>query len=533
MTNADTAPWMHETLQQGLNYLNGGRTQEAAECAQRVIGAKRDLPEAHFLMGLIALATGQHKVALRAFAQVAQLDPQNCAAWAHVAKLFMEHGRTDNANIALANAIKFDDDSANSAQLIGIVLSMLGEHQDALAWYEKTTRLQSDNLGFRANHANALMYLGRLDEAQDMLRATLKIQPAFPNAHWLLSGLKKATDEEHISEMRNLLASGRFRPEDVAYLSYACGKELEDLEKWDDAFDAFATGAAACRTTINFDESAETDIYEALERLYTRDWLDAGPPGHDDASPIFIVGQPRSGTTLVERIITAHSQVHSAGELRQLTNEIQRLTNYKGQTRLSATLVELAADMDYAALGKAYIESTRKLRGATPYFVDKLPSNFLFVPIILKALPKAKIIHLRRDPMDACFSSFKQLFADAYPHSYEQREMARHHARYYHLANTWRARFHDRFHEVAYEDVASDLEPNARALIDYLGIPFEDACLAFHKHNTAVATASAVQVRQPAHTGSIGRWRRYELQLQDMRDELQKHGVPLAHSAAE
>ncbi len=129
--------------------------------------------------------------------------------------------------------------------------------------------------------------------------------------------------------------------------------------------------------------------------------------------------------------------------------------------------------------------------------------------------------------MDACFSSFKQLFADAYPHSYEQREMARHHARYYHLMALWRERFGDQFHDIAYEATARDLEPNARALIEYLELPWEDACLEFHKQDAAVTTASAVQVRQPAHTRSIGRWRRYEKQLQPMRDALQQQGVPI------
>jgi len=177
-----------------------------------------------------------------------------------------------------------------------------------------------------------------------------------------------------------------------------------------------------------------------------------------------------------------------------------------------------------------YIETTRQLAGDTPHFVDKLPSNFLYVPLILKALPNAKIVHLRRNPMDACFSSFKQLFADAYPHSYDQEEMARHHARYYRLMETWRERFGDRFFDIAYEDVARDLEPNARALIDFLGLPFEDACLEFHKQKTAVTTASAVQVRQPAHTKSVGRWRRYEHQLEPTRRTLEALGVPLETS---
>ena len=527
MSEAHTAPWVHDTLQQGLNFLNIGKIEEASECARRVIGAKGDEPQAHFLVGLIALELKQQWPALQAFGSVTRLDPYNCAAWAHMAKIFMDIGRPANADEALAMAIKHDDGTPNVQQLIAMVFSSLGDHEEALSWYEKATRQQPGNIGFRANHANGLMYLGRLDETEDMVRETLRIQPAFPNAHWLLSGLKKAANRGHVTEMEKILSSGRFAPGDVAFLSYACGKELEDLEEWDDAFRAFATGAAARREVIDYDEQAEIDMYETLERLYTPEWMVEGPDGHDDASPIFVVGQPRSGTTLVERVITAHSQVHSAGELRHFSNGLRRLTNYSGEGRFSPELIEQAATIDFEELGKAYIDTTRKIRGSTPHFVDKLPSNFLYLPLILKALPNAKVIHLRRNPMDACFSSFKQLFADAYLHSYTQEEMARHHARYYKLMAVWRERFGDRYHEVAYEDIASNLEPNARALIEFLDIPWEGACLEFHKQETAVTTASAVQVREPAHTRSIGRWHRYEQQLQAMRDVLVELDVPI------
>jgi hypothetical protein len=160
-----------------------------------------------------------------------------------------------------------------------------------------------------------------------------------------------------------------------------------------------------------------------------------------------------------------------------------------------------------------------------PHFVDKLPSNFLYIPLILKALPNARIIHVRRNPMDACFASYKQLFADAYPHSYDQGELARNHARYRKLMALWRERFPESFFEIAYEDVARNPEASARALIGYLGLSWDDACLAFHAQAGAVTTASTVQVREPAHTRSIGRWRRYERQLAPMRKTLEAHGV--------
>jgi hypothetical protein len=327
--------------------------------------------------------------------------------------------------------------------------------------------------------------------------------------------------------LESLVGDEERRPRELAFLYYGLGKELEDLEAWEEAFDAFARGAAARRETVDFDEQAEVETYRAFGDVFTAEWLGRDAGGHDDPSPIFVVGQPRTGTTLVERIITSHSQVHSAGELKQFGQCVRRLTEYREPTRYSAKLATLAADVDCTRLGKAYMATTAKMRGDLPRFVDKLPPNYLYIPLILKALPNAKIVHLTRNPMDACFASFKQLFADAYPHSYDQQEMARHHARYYRLMAVWRERFAGRFFDISYEETAGNLEPNARALIEFLELPWEDACLNFHQQKAAVTTASAVQVRQPVHTRSIGRWRRYERQLEPMRRELEKEGVPL------
>jgi hypothetical protein len=276
---------------------------------------------------------------------------------------------------------------------------------------------------------------------------------------------------------------------------------------------------------VEFDEQAEIAMFDYLKEHYTRAWFDHLPEGNPDASPIFVLGQPRTGTTLMERIITSHSQVHSAGELQQLGLALRRLSNYRNPRRFSAELFAAARAVDPAKIAGMYLQTRSKMRGDTPRFVDKLPQNYLMIPLILKALPNAKIVHLVRDPMDACFASFKQLFADAYLHSYEQREMARHHARYRDLMQVWHERFPGQIFDISYQDTARDLEPNARALLDYLELPWEDACLDFHQQDGAVSTASAVQVREPAHTRSIGRWRRYEDQLQPMVQALQSAGV--------
>ena len=516
-----------ELLHSGFAYLQSGQPERAAECCRRVLADDPKLPEAHFLVGLVAIELNQRRVAASAFGSVTKLQPDHGAAWAHLARQYALGGQLALADAALKKAVEHEDGNAVVHDLIGSVHSLIGEDEEALAWFERAATAEPDNVMYRVNHANCQMFVGKLDAAEASLREVLAKHPDNANAHWIFAGLRKARDRAHVDEMEQLAATGNYPPKALAFLYYALGKELEDLEEWDAAFAAFAKGAKARRSTIDYDEAGEVETFAALERVFTREWMDSPGDGHDSDAPIFIVGQPRSGTTLVERIVTAHSQVHSAGELKQFGNAVRRLSRYSEPTRFSAALAEGAGRVDVGKLGKHYIETTRTVAGDTPRFVDKLPLNFMYVPLILKALPNARIVHLRRNPMDACFSSFKQLFADAYLHSYDLEEMARHHARYYRLMEVWRERFGDRYFEVAYEDVAGNLEPNARALIEFLDLPWEDACLEFHKQKSAVTTASSVQVRQPAHTRSVGRWRRYEEQLAPARRVLEELGIPL------
>ena len=518
---------MQDTLREGYTHLTAGRTDEASACCKRLLGAKPDLVEAHFLVGLIAVELKQNGTAVSAFGSVTKLQKDHGAAWANLAKLFMVAGQAARADAALEKAVKHNDGNPVVLDLIGAVHSLLGEQEEASNWIAKAVEKQPRSVRYLVNLANNHMFLGKLKEAEAVLRKVLGMKPGNPQANWILSNIRKAKDREHIEQLKRLVQKDYRNPRALAFLWYGLGKELEDLEDWDEAFEAFAAGAKARRSTIEFDEQADIEMFQAFGDTFTTEWFETKEEGHDDPSPIFVVGQPRTGTTLVERIITSHSQVHSAGELRQFGTCIRRLTDYREPKRYSANLARLAAGVDCEKLGKAYMRTTAKMRGTLPRFVDKLPPNYLYIPVILTALPRAKIVHLTRNPMDACFASFKQLFADAYLHSYDQAEMARHHSRYYHLTALWRERFGDRFFDIAYEDTARDLEPNAHALIDFLELPWEDACLEFHKQDAAVTTASAVQVRQPVHTRSIGRWRRYENQLGLMRQTLQEQGVPI------
>lgn len=513
-----------DLLRSGFAALNAGRVQDATACCREVLARNPKLVPGHFLTALVALEAGERKIAFEAFVSVTELEPRHAAAWAHLAKLFMSEGQVNRADQALAEALEHVRQEPVVEDLIGTVYSLMGEYHLAHDWFSKAIDHQPGYPPFMLNYANNLVYRGEAETANQVFRKIIEIQPNSPQAHWSLSGARKAQDEEHILEMQKILRH-KLHPRAQAFYCYAIGKEYEDLENWEAAFRAIDAGARARRSTVEYDEAAEVAMFEYLEREYTPEKLTSA--GHNSDKPIFVLGQPRTGTTLVERIITSHSRVHSAGELQQFSLAIRRLSEYDNPRRFSAELFAAALGLDFARLGQTYIETTRRMQGATPHFVDKLPQNYLMIPLILTALPNARIVHVTRNPMDACFASFKQLFADAYLHSYEQGEMARHHARYRRLMSVWRERFPGRFHDISYEETVRNLEPNVRALLDYLELPWEDACLAFHKQSAAVSTASAVQVRKPAHTRSIGRWRKYQAQLQPMLAELKKAGIVL------
>lgn len=524
-SRAATTEQLQTLLQRGFELLSRGRIHDAGECCRQVLQLKPDLVEGHFLVGLVALEAKDRKTAFSAFGSVTKLQNDHAAAWAQLAKLFMSEGQVNRADAALAEATRSDSKDPLVHDLLGSVYSLMGEHGIARDWFEKAVESRSDHPPFLHNLANNLIYHGETDAAEKILRQVIEIQPNSPQAHWSLAGGRKATDHEHIDRMQELLLQDQHHPRIQAFYYYAIGKEFEDLQEWDAAFAAFEKGARARRDTVEYDEAAEIALFEFLEEKFTADWLDDSSVGHDSAAPIFVLGQPRSGTTLIERIISSHSAVYSAGELQQFNLAIRRLSNHKDPRRFSVEFLRAALGVDGKHLGATYMDSTARMRGTTPRFVDKLPQNYLLLPLILKALPNAKIVHLTRNPMDACFASYKQLFADAYLHSYDLEEMARHHGRYRHLMDVWRDRFGDHFFDISYEETVSDLEPNARDLIAYLGLPWEEKCLHFHEQDKAVSTASAVQVREPVHTRSVDRWRRYEKQLQPMREILTAYGL--------
>jgi hypothetical protein len=245
-------------------------------------------------------------------------------------------------------------------------------------------------------------------------------------------------------------------------------------------------------------------------------------PHHDSQRPIFILGLPRSGTTLVDRIISSHSQVDSLGEHRTLA---MALTREAGGPAPKKELIERSTRIDFDALGRGYCNSIDGFGMDAPGLVDKTPQNFLYLGLIHLALPGARIIHLRRNPMDNCYAMYKTLFRAGYPFSYSLQDVGRYYIAYRRLMDHWRKTIPVAFLDVDYEAVIADQEGQTRRILDYCGLDWEDACLEFHRHSGPAATASAAQVRQPVYSSSVGLWRKYARQLAPFAGKLREHGI--------
>jgi tetratricopeptide (TPR) repeat protein len=511
-------------LREGFAALNRGRPEEAARLCRRILTLDRSRVEGHFLVGLAAAELKDLRTAASAFGSVTKLDPKHAAGWAQLARTFIRLGQPARAEKALAQARKIGSEDAVVEDLIGVVSSLLGDQKEARRWYARAATRAPGRPGYGVNLASAQIFLGETQAAEETLSAVIARHGDIAQAHWLLSSLRKAKDRARADELMAKAANASDAPS-KAFFAYAAGKEFEDCAAWDAAFAAFDLGARAKRSMVEYDEAAEVKMFETLRRTFTPEWAARQAEGCEDASPIFVVGQPRTGTTLIERIIASHSLVESAGELQQFGLSVRRLSKAGAAGRWSPEAIGASAEIDAKALGEEYLRATAPMRSGAARFVDKLPGNYLHIPLILKALPNARIVHLTRGAMDSCFASFKQLFAEAYFHSYDQQEMARHYVRYSSLMTYWRSLFPGRFLDISYEETVSDLEPNARRLIDFLGLDWQDACLDFHEQDASVATASAVQVREKAHTRSVGRWRRYGAMLAPMRAELAAAGL--------
>jgi tetratricopeptide (TPR) repeat protein len=475
----------------------------------------------------IALEQGAILEALGMVERALGLRPDNRALLLRRARCLQMLGRPLEARTLALDLANQPFSTGSEYGMLAGLLAEHGRHELALAAYRKASALDQTNSDLHYNMATVQRFLGDLEGAEASCTAALRLRPNDPDALSLRSGLRTWTaGSNHIDELLTALRC-TLDPRLFSKLSYALAKEYEDLGQYSSAFSAMQQAGAARRKTITYDVAVDEKILESIAVAYPCERFKHSKVGHNDGSAIFVVGLPRSGTTLVERMLSASDHAQSAGELPTFPSVLSKLVRetIPSPTPDALTLVERSTSIDFAVLGRRYVETVRRHHGAQDRFVDKLPLNFLYVGLIHRALPNAKVVHVTRGPLDVCLAIYKQHFEVLYPFSYDLNELARYYVAYHKLMAHWHRVLPGSFFTVSYEGLVADPEGVSRQMLSYCGIEWQPSCVDIASRREAVTTASAVQVREPIHARSVGRWRSYAVQLRELREHLVKAGI--------
>ena len=503
------------------------------EAARRVVAelkaAHADVGDVWALDGEIAIREGRIADAIPAVDRAVELEPGLAERHVQRARCRVIAGDTAGAAASAATALRLGVSRLDHLLVLGGVLVRCGGQQQALEVYRQAEALAPENADVQRGLASVYRYLGDLNRAEAACDAAIRLDPGDYETLGLRSSLRTVTPESnHVDGLRALEARGTKSWRGAVHVAYALAKEYEDLGRYGESFECLRRGAGLKRRHTRYDLKDDLAIFPAIREAFSQARMAAPAAGHDTQAPIFVVGMPRTGSTLVERIISSHPQVQSLGELNTLSLAMMRLVEEEqGGARIDrARLPQLAAALPMRALAERYLQDVAPLRDSRPRFVDKLPLNSLNIGLIHLAMPDAAIVHVVRDPIDACYAMYKYLFRNGYPFSYDLEELGAYYAEYHRLMEHWRAVLPPgRLYDVRYENIVADLGGEARKLIAHLGLPWDPRCEDFHANRNPSMTGSAAQVRRPVYADSIGRWKAFEKELEPLRRTLTERGV--------
>jgi hypothetical protein len=491
--------------------LSRGDLGTTHSVATAMVAANANDAEGHFLLGIVASGVGQVQAGIEHVGRAVSIEPRG-EYQAQLARLFTLVRRDGDAAAVLRDAEQAPPADALSRDTMGCVYARLGDHAAALPHFEAAVRLEPANTQFRYNVATTLNFLGRSDEAEQVLEALIALAPGDARAHQLLSSLRKQTPQNnHVARLTRARAQAR-DGRDRLLLGYALAKELEDVGRPAEALERLCTVNAEHRRTLPYTFARDAAVFDAIEEHWVGQPLAAATQTRAEA-PIFVIGMPRTGTTLVDRILSSHPEVESAGELQAMPLAVKKAAGTPSRTVLDPETVAAAASRDMGLIGAEYMRMAHHhRRGLSRRFVDKFPGNFHYAGVIAAALPAAPIVCLRRNPMDTVLSNFRNLFAVSsryYDYSYDLLDIAATYVRFDRLMASWRDTLPGRVLEIRYEDLVADQEGQTRRLLAHCGLGWSDACLSFHTNSAPVSTPSAAQVRRPIYSDSVARWKQH------------------------
>ena len=512
-----------KALVEAMDLHNEDRTEEAEKIYRDVLRRDPNNVDALRLMGVLAMKKEQYNDAEALVRRAVELAPDYHIAWNNLGTSLNEQGKFNEAEEAFNQALKLGPNNVNTMCNIAGNCASDGRLQDAIEWYRKAIKVDDSHFLTLLGMGHVLKTLGHQEEAIKAYRGCARVRPNFGEVFWSLANLKTFRFEDHeIETMESQLKSGKLDENSIIAFSFALGKSYEDRGDFERAFKNYSNGNDKKRMLMNYDPINTELLNDRIIDVFSREFFqERAGMGCSDASPILIVGLPRSGSTLIEQILASHSKIEGTAEL----SELPRIATATGHNRTDGikypeTMLELKPHQ-YEELGQEYISETMQYRSDTPYFTDKMPNNFPVIGFLHTILPNAKVIDARRHPLDSCFGTFKQLFAKGQAFSYDLFDLAHYYSQYVRLIDHWNEVLPGKVLTVNYEDTVADLETQARKMIEHCGLEWEDQVLRYYETKRAVKTASSEQVRKPIYKGSLNFWRNYEEELEPLIESLE------------
>jgi tetratricopeptide (TPR) repeat protein len=537
-------------------YRMTGESQRATKAAEQV-SALNDLPPevvragnlfsdgqltaAEIILRAQLANGGSHVEALRLLARIereynaldeaealleaaVKLAPNHRAARLDYLGTLLDQQKYLQAREAIKTLLKLNPGNTELLSLFAAACAGLGQHGAAIRTYEQLLAASPGSAVLHVAHGHSLQSVGRKEEAIESYREAATVRPSFGDAYWSLANLKTYRfSQGEIARMRSEEGAPVLDPVDRYHLCFGLGKAYEDLGEYAESWHFYARGNALKRAEGRYrSEVAERNTMRQIEVCTGEFFVARAGVGATDPDPIFIVGLPRSGSTLVEQILASHSQIDGTQELPEVPRIVRGMEGPRPDhqnPRYPQVLAKLAFD-DFQTLGERYLTNARAYRRDKPFFIDKMPNNFRHIGLIHLMLPNAKVIDVRREPMACCFSNLKQLFASGQEFTYSIEDIARYYRTYLELMRHWDAVLPGRVLRVSYEDLVEELETNVQRILEFCGLEFEPACMEFYKTERNVRTASSEQVRRPIFREGLLQWRNYEPWLGPLKDGL-------------
>ena len=497
--------------------------EEAEKLYRQILTRHPDNVSAMRLWARLGIEQEEYADAEKLLQQAVKVAPGFSRAWGDLCSVQYEQEKYDDVMDSAKRLIKLYPRVPDGHIWLASAFASTGHHHDAIESFDNALKIAPDHVGALCAKGNACRTIGDQDDSIAAFRRSIKANPLHAEAYWSLANMKTFRfEDQEVDDMLALLGDERIPTEGQVQLNNALGLEFEARNDYERAFEFIDRCNVLRREQEFYDRVENEEQTDMAIEAFTKQFLEENAGhGDPDPAPIIIVGLPRSGSTLIEQILSSHSRVDGTHELRDLSVTIRANPKLVDRSNRYPTSVANIADDGFKRLGSEYIERTRRHRGDRPFFTDKNPNNFVHVGLLHLILPNAKIINARRHPLDSCFGSYKQLFAQGQPFTYDLVELGEYYLQYQRLMDHWYEVLPGNVLDVQYEEVVADLEGQVRRILEYCELGWEASCLRFHETSRSVKSASSEQVRRPIYSSAVNTWRHYEHHLGSLIEVLE------------